>query len=280
MEDLYTSSKAREILNVSTSTFKILVDGGKIRKRTPPGKKQGYYVKEDVDKVAKERAAFAKIEQSTKRGKTRTGILKTDVDWLKPSDLPAVLKLDYIVYRENIVGDIGLYMSWYKKNHRLTLLSFERGNRENILAYACLIPLPERVILSILKEARSELSISPDEVETYERSGGYTLLAESVVTHPDHPEQLNRVMQSVLEYWYEQYPDKYIEKIYAQAFSDQGDILARKLYFSPLYDLSDRAYVLDLRKRGATRIVRDFQDRLKQKGHQMETDDETERESM
>src|SRR5713226_5993353 len=91
MEDLYTSSKAREILNVSTSTFKILVDGGKIRKRTPPGKKQGYYVKEDVDKVAKERAAFAKIEQSTKRGKTRTGILKTDVDWLKPSDLPAVL---------------------------------------------------------------------------------------------------------------------------------------------------------------------------------------------
>jgi len=31
------------------------------------------------------------------------------------------------------------------------------------------------------------------------------------------------------------------EKIYAQAASEAGDILVRKLYFSPLYNLSDEA---------------------------------------
>ena len=33
---------------------------------------------------------------------------------------------------------------------------------------------------------------------------------------------------------------------------------ARKLYFSPLYHVSDTAYVLDLRKPGISKIVRNF----------------------
>lgn len=264
MEELYSSGEARAILGVSTSTFKTYVDSGRIRKITPINRKQGFYVKEDVERVLKERAPFVHVNKSSKRGKTTkvARTIKTDVDWMRPSDLPAILKLDYIVYKEDIVGDIGLYISWYRKNPKITLLSFERGNRENVLAYISLVPLPEPVILTILREDRSELSIGPTEVEEYQRSGGYTLLAESVVTHSDHPEQLNHVVQNVLEFWYEQYPDKYIEKIYAQTFSDDGDVLVRKMYFSPLYELSDRAYVLDFKKKGASRIIREFQEKL------------------
>jgi len=125
--------------------------------------------------------------------------------------------------------------------------------------------LPEQVILSILKGERPELSISADEVETYERKGGYTLLAESVVVDPDHPEQLNTVLREVLSYWCKQYPDRYVEKIYADAATKHGDILARKLYFSPLYNISDTAYVLDLRKLGISKVVKNFQECLKQK---------------
>ena len=140
-----------------------------------------------------------------------------------------------------------------------------------MLAYISLVPLPEKIILSILKGERPELSISPDEVETYNRKGGYTLLAESAVAHPDHPEQLNFVLREVLNFWIEQYPDRYIEKIYADAASDDGDILARKLYFSPLYDVSDTAYVLDLRKPGASKLVKRFQEEIKKKREQLKT---------
>src|SRR2546423_15633750 len=84
-----------------------------------------------------------------------------------------------------------------------------------VLAYMILVPLPEQIILSILKGERPELSISADEVETYERKGGYILLAESVVVDPDHPEQLITVLREVLSYWSKQYPLRYIEKIYA-----------------------------------------------------------------
>jgi hypothetical protein len=280
MEPLYTSSEARNKLNASTSTFKRLVDSGKIRKITPPNKKQGMYIREDVDRIAEEMKPFSAAARYSNRQGRRKEELTTAVDWQKISDLPAILKLDLKVYQENIVGDIGLYISWERKNPKITLLSFESGDREHVLAYISLVPLPEQVILSLLRGERPELSISPDEVETYERKGGYILLAESVVVDPDHPEQLYNVLREILSFWCRQYPERHIEKIYADAATAHGDMLARKLYFSPLYDISDTAYVLDLRKPGISKVVRSFQECLKQKAlkasiHKEKADSET-----
>ncbi len=265
MEPLYTSSQARSKLNISTSTFKRLIDNGKIRKVTPPNKKQGMYLQEDVDKVAEEMRPFAQEGQNRKRPGRKSKILTTSVDWQKISDLPAILKLDLEVYHESIVGDIGLYISWERKNPNITLLSFEANNRGNVLAYLSLIPLSEKIIVSILKGEREETSINADEIETYERKGAYTLLAESAVTHPDHPEQLNHILREALRYWCDQYPDRYIEKIYAQAATAAGDVLIRRLYFSPLYELSDNAYLLDLRKPGIAKPIKLFQECIQHK---------------
>ena len=166
MEPLYTSSEARSKLNMSTSTFKRLVDTGKIRKITPPNRKQGMYIKEDVDKIVEEMRPFARSTRRKGEQEREKKEQSTTVDWQKISDLPAILKLDLKVYQENIVGDIALYISWERKNPKITLLSFESENRENVLAYISLVPLPEQIILSILKGERPELSISADEVET------------------------------------------------------------------------------------------------------------------
>jgi hypothetical protein len=275
MESLYSSTEARNKLNMSTSTFKRNVDSGKIRKITPPNKKQGKYLKEDVDKLAKEMKPFAYVTNHRKAPGRKKKILTTSVDWQKISDLPAVLKLDLEVYHEKFVGDINLYIAWEKKNPKITLISFESTNRENILAYLSIIPLPEEVILSILKGERGEHSIRPEEIETYKRKGGYALLAESAVTHPEHPEQLNHILRAALDFWCEQYPERYIEKIYAQAASEQGDILIRKLFFSPLYNIADNAYVLDLRRPGISILIRRFQQALTEKQERIQDTETT-----
>jgi hypothetical protein len=254
--DRYVPSREGEkILGVKRNLFFYYVDSGQIRKLARQGEPDLYNYT-DILKVKE------------KRSNRRKKQLTTEVDWQKISDLPAILKLDFQVYHNELVGDINLYIAWERKNPKITLLSFEKGNRDNVLAYISLVPLPEEIILSILKGERAELSISPDEVETYDRKGGFTLLAESAVTHPDHPEQLNNVMRGILEFWCEQYPDRYIDKIYAQSATDAGDILIRKLYFSPLYHISDTAYVLDLRKRGVSKIVKRFQECIEEKQEQ------------
>lgn len=250
-ERYITSKEGEKILGVKRNVFFYYVESGQIEKKEAE-KGPNLYKYSDI----------LKVKENRDRRKKK---LATSIDWQKISDLPAVLKLDFEVYKEEIVGDIGLYVSWAKKNPKITLLSFEGNNRENVLAYISLVPLPEQTILAILKEDRTELTIKPDEVESYERKGGYTLLAESAVTHPNHPEQLSKVISAVLNFWIEQYPDRYVEKIYAQAESKEGDILVRKLFFSPLYNISDKAYVLDLRKPGASRLIRTFQEQLKEK---------------
>lgn len=65
MTDLLTSSEARALLgNMSPSSFKNLVDGKKIRKVTAPGKTQGKYVAEDVQKLAEELKPFLEAEKT------------------------------------------------------------------------------------------------------------------------------------------------------------------------------------------------------------------------
>ena len=53
LDKLYTAKEAREKLGgIAPTSFKRLVDSGKIRKIVPPNKKNGFYPKEDVDKMA------------------------------------------------------------------------------------------------------------------------------------------------------------------------------------------------------------------------------------
>ncbi len=245
------SKEGEKILGVKRNLFFYYVDSGQIRKQERKGEPD-LYSHNDILNVK---------EKRDKRKKK----LVTETDWQKISDLPAILKLDFKVYDNEIIGDLSLYASWEKRNPQITLMSFEKNNRENILAYISLVPLPEEVILSILRGDRKETSIKPEEIETYDRKGGFTLLAESAVTDPDHPEQLNNVISGILNFWCEQYPEKYIEKIYAQAATEAGDVLIRKLYFSPMYHISDTAYMLDLRKRGISRIVKAYQECLAKK---------------
>src|SRR5260370_34225409 len=85
MEDLLTSSEARQLLgDMSPSTFKTYVDNKTIRKITPPGRTQGKYVREDVEKVAKEVLPF-KDARTSRKSSTDTAI-QPFVDWIGVND--------------------------------------------------------------------------------------------------------------------------------------------------------------------------------------------------
>jgi hypothetical protein len=72
-------------------------------------------------------------------------------------------------------------------------------------------------------------------------------------------------MNTLMDFWYNQYPERYIDKIYAQSVSNKGDILIQKLYFAARYDIAETAFMLDLKRPGASRFIRHFQQRIKSK---------------
>jgi len=255
-QEYVPSSVGEKILGVDTGKFFYYVQSGQIAREPGSPKRNARYSVADILKVKEKRAS----RQRNK--KTIHGM----IDWIGVDDVLTSLQLDYRVYGSEVfLADLPYYAERVVRNPHVALAVFDSPRRERILAYLSLLPLPEPVILEVLRGEKHETRIRTEEIETYERKGGYTLLAESVVADPEHPEQLNTLLKHLAEYWCEQYPDRYITKIYAQAESRRGDILIQKVFFAPREDLAPNAYVLNLSRPGASRFVRHFQQCIEEK---------------
>lgn len=255
-EEYIDSREGAELLGVDTGRFFYYVQSGQIAKEPDSPKRNARYSVADILKV-KEKLA------NKKRTKNATHHI---VDWIGVDDVLTSLQLDYRVYSDEVfLADLPYYAERVKRNPHVALAVYDSPKRERILAYISLLPLPEQTIIEVLHGDRHETKIRTEEIETYKRKGGYTLLAESIVTDPDHPELLNTLLRHLTEYWCEQYPDRYVTKIYAQAESRHGDILIQKLFLAPREDLAPNAYVLNLMRPGASRFVRSFQECIKRK---------------
>ena len=252
MEPKYVkASEGAKLLKMSTKRFYYYIKTRNIRIREGESERKNLYNYEDIIRVRGELGIDLRVD--------------TFIDWVKPSDVPATLALDFIVYQEAIIAEVNHYLSWVKKNPHISLAAFDVNDRKTALAYIALLPLPEEIILDVLKGKRSEMDIQAEEILSYDQPGGYNLLVESAVAHPDHPEQLGKVLKGLVDFWCQQYPERYIEKIYAQAVSEKGDVLIQKLYFAARYDITETAFMLDLKRPGASRLIRDFQNCLKSK---------------
>ena len=252
-------SEGAQILGMKRTTFFHYVRTGQIRKEPGRSAKDGRYSLEDIYKI-KERRSQGKPRKPYK--KRPAPVL---VDWLQPADIPAGLKLDYLLYHENIdLSEAAVYQSWRKNNNLLTVGAFSK-DRSECLAYLQLVPLDEQVILDILSGKRAESSITPEEVRSYDQPGAYTLLGVSAVCHPERPDLLFRLLDRMMEFWVGLYPERYVTKVYAQAMSERGDMLIQQLFMAPRYDLAPNAYVLDLARPARSKIVRRFQEALKAK---------------
>ncbi len=249
-------SQGAAILGIKRTAFSHYVKTGQIRTELGRRPRDGRYSLEDIYKIKERR------EQGKPRKPYKKKPVPVLVDWLQPSDIPAGLKLDYLLYHENIdLAEAAVYQAWRRNNNLLTMGAFNK-DRSECLAYLQLVPLHEEVILDILSRKREETSIKPEEVLAYDKPGAYTLLGVSVVCHPEHKDLLFRLLDKIMDFWVEQYPERYVTKVYAQAVSEGGDILIQHLFMAPRPDLAPNAYELNLARPAASRIIRRFRENL------------------
>jgi len=60
-----------------------------------------------------------------------------------------------------------------------------------------------------MRSEREDVNITQEEIQSYERPGPYTLLANSAVVHPDHSSLLRPVLQGMIDAWVERFPEQY-----------------------------------------------------------------------
>lgn len=250
-----------QILDVKRGSFFYLVESGQIR--VEPGRKSrdGRYNLADILVIKERRETKGK-----RKYKKRIVWDPVVVDWAHPRDLVSILRLDYLVYDHQQIADLGTYRPWLEKNHHIALAAYDQKDREKCLAYISILPIAdEKVIFGVLSGKREEYSIKADEIERYDRSGGYILLANSAVAHPDRPDLLYKLLFRFMQFWIEQYPERYIRKIYAQAISAKGDLLVQHFFMAPRPDLAFNAYELDLARPPASRVIRKLKEEMMMK---------------
>ncbi len=192
---------------------------------------------------------------------------KIIIDFATPEDTPSGLKLDMQVYNIDIpLAEAATYQSWRKSgNNQLSIAAFSE-NRSERFASIKLIPLTnEQTAIDILSKKRSEESIQPEEIRRYDESGPYIILALNAVALPEYPYLIYKLLHKWMDFWIEQYPERYIKKIYAQAVSESGFKMIQHFFMTPLYNLAPNAYVLDMAYPSASKTVSAFKERLEQK---------------
>lgn len=256
--EMYVSwNEGAEILGVKRSAFFYLVENGRIRKEDGRSVRDGRYSKADIEALKERR------KHGTRPRHYRRRPVPVELDWLRASDIPAILRLDQLVFDEIDLASAQRYMEWSIKNPQLAMCAFDiKSNRQTMLAYVAALPLEESVILQIMRGQREETSITMDEIQTYERTGGYTLLANSAVCLPEHPTLLFQVIHRMIAEWVERFPDRYVTRIYAQSWSERGDMLIQHFFMAPRYDLARNAFMLDLARPGTSKLIQRFQSQL------------------
>lgn len=247
-------SEAAEILGIPQQNFLYYVKSEHIALQEGEKQRDRKYRLSDVRKLRKRL-----IQKHRAKKPTPEPLL---IDWSRVIDVPVTLKLDQEIYPDEIdLAELAVYQAWRKNETRLSMVAFSQ-DRAEAYGYIQLIPLGESIILDILRGKRAESSITSDEIRPYTQPGPYTLLAISAVARPDRPDVLLKILNHITDFWIEQYPERYVTRIYAQALSSDGDRLISHLFMSPRYDLARNAYMLDLARPGASKVVKRFQQQL------------------
>jgi hypothetical protein len=244
---------------LSESTFYRKVREGDIQKELPAGRQRGaLYLRSTIENIVQREGATS---AETKKRETHIGA----TDWVQSSDLPYLLALDYEMYGPENVVDISITRGWWEKNPYMCRILFDTKDRKHIWGAITILPMKEETIFRLLRQEMEERSITPDDILTYEAGNTYYGYIASAIIRPEYRAHFRELIQSIFDYWCEQYPEVKLQKLYAFALSDEGWDLVKHLFFSPRYDLSDTAFELNPNQRNPSRLITSFQRCLKHK---------------
>lgn len=189
------------------------------------------------------------------------------IDWTTPDDFPSGIKLDMQVYNLDIaLASASVYQGWRTNNNdRLSIAAFSEDRKERFASIKLLPLKEEQIALDILSGRRKEESIQPDEIRSYDEQGPYSILAVNAVALPEYPFLILAILRKWIAFWIDQYPERYIKRIYTQAVSESGYRMVQHFFMAPRIDLAPNAFMIDMAYPSASKIVRRFQESLANK---------------
>lgn len=152
----YTATVARQKLgNISDGKFRTILEEGKIRRYLPPGAKQGFYNREDVDQLAREVDGF--LPSSSKEPGAQFLVATKE-------DMPELVNLIIEIFGGS--NTTNKRLQWLERNPEIAF--FVRSHRQ-MVGCMFVLPLTSEKIESILADPfpGSTRSLNADDIQPY-----------------------------------------------------------------------------------------------------------------
>ncbi len=247
-EKYLSASDAIEVLKIPASTFYRFVKEGKIKKHFPSSiSKHGMYESREIARMS---SKFKSELEPKEAGET---------DWIKSSDMGNMYDLEYAEYGDE-TGNPSIIRKWYERNPYICRILYNKSDRRDFWGAINMLPLEEETIYKLLKGEKRDIDLDAQkDILTFEEARAYNFYVASVIMHPQKKQHFPLLMNSLFDFWCEQGPERRIGKMYGRVISTGGELMAKKLFFSPLPHISDSAYMLDMSRPNPSRIVQSFQ---------------------
>ncbi len=257
---LYTSKETVELLNISPSTLRNLVEKGLIEKVVPVGYKHGYYTKKSVDQYHKESLIFddlyssRQVEGSTRGKEIRNKMIKvTTIE-----DMKRVAKLSQEIFGigEDLVED---RMKIVERNQDTYYLL---TREEDPVGYLSIMPLKKGNLEKVLRQTLP-VRIDPEQIETFEKGKKLDLFLTTIGTKPgitieEKREYGSRLVRQLIRVIIE-LGEKGVElgTIAARSNSPDGVRLMKHAGFTEIVPLTPerRTFIINVRESGIPFIL-------------------------
>ena len=197
-KDYYTSTEVKKILNISGAMIANYVGKGQIKHVIPPGRKQGYYLKKDVDKLSTELNTFFDLEEETEN---------TDFTTATAEDLYACIALNRELFttqnrelfttrsKEDDETIYKRWAAWIKKNPE-TVYVLKR--EEEVIGIVTMLPFKpksqkfDEILRGNTSILLGDVNISAKDIEVYKAGNHIQLYIAEIGVKPTLEKDLRR----------------------------------------------------------------------------------------
>jgi hypothetical protein len=261
----YTAEEAMKKLGLPRSTFHHLVRKGEIPKIVLPLRKQAVYPKQEIDKIAKQKAEMlAELETTPEH-----------LAFVLPSreDLEQLLEIERICYPEETLFEPSIIEQrmHYNPNNIHVLKNTETNM---VLGSVTMSPMRRESLEKLINLEIDDKEVPVEDYLPFTPGEAQDIYIMSIIARPLLPEKFyaGKLLVAVLNYLKELLDQGVrINKIYSVATTRDGEELALNFQFSPLntewtgeHEEFRHSYVLDLHTlKSKHKLVKDLQSHMK-----------------
>jgi hypothetical protein len=270
-EGYITATEAKRILNVSDSMVRVHAQKGRIKYLVPRGRKQGFYLKKDVEKLAHDLNIFLTIDEEQEASQ----FIRASVE-----DLPEIMEISRQLFgsgdREDRVTPLEDRIALMQKNPDVF---YVLKREEQVIGFTYLLPFqPDTDKIEQLLRANlaGEVAITPDDIVEFKMGQHTHIYLVAIGMKPSiHVSKrrvyasrlISNIMHVIIELGIK---GVVIETMTATGFSREGRRLLREFGFSevPPSQPEKRVFTLKMAESGAPLILQ-YKQALAESGQQL-----------